>query len=802
MQVESTAGFTPRKFGKFLLLERIGRGGMAEVFRAKTYGPAGFVKECAIKKILASLLDDEQFVHMFVDEAKVTAFLTHANIVQVLELGDIDGHLFISMEYISGKDLLDVLARSARRGLRIPQEVVISIAIEMLRGLAFAHQAVDDKGRPLRIVHRDVSPSNILVSYDGRVKVGDFGIAKSGVQTSHTEIGTQKGKTGYMSPEQVTGSSIDARSDLFAATVIVYEMLTMTRLFKAPNDLDVMLKIRDSDVEEDLSRASHLAPELAGVLRKGLAKEPEDRFQSADEFLRALEDVCPGLGIRPSTQCVANFIQDLFADKLASELAVRRADPSTDAGFSDVAERKGPRFRYRDPDGVIHGPMNLDMLEELLGSRVANALERVSIDGGEWSEVAERPEVSGISRPGAAAPAHESIEHIDPALEARQSGKTYDWEDLSLAGINPQRRKKSDEVGGRKKRKNKSVSTGEYRLSRLDVREDELTDRVDPAALTRAGLPRPVPSASVEPIDEPSGSGATYRVRSRAPASVSGSFVAVASSPRIRKVHFTPAQVLSVRQRVAEDAGPPQLEGATGGVSVLRIVHRVLGAERSGRLRLEARDAQRDLYFLDGRCVAIDSTLHRDQLGHLLVAREVLSVAQVDEALEYAGKGRLPLGDALVSLRMVAPHELFHYLQEQLREKLADSLFWTEVIWAWWGDDAFPTDTFPLAIDEMDTIVRSVFERGRTAYFKDFYEASLDRRLLRRDANFDPSNYALSAKALRLAAYLDEGLTVREVVDRFTHRYRWRTKEVFQTLFLLTEFEVFTIEGLAPGTLP
>ena len=240
MQVSQKPSFTPRRFGKYLLLERIGRGGMAEVYRSKTFGAAGFVKECAIKKILTSLLDDDQFVRMFIDEAKLTAFLNHPNIVQVLDLGEIDGHLFIAMEYVAGKDLLDVLARSARRGIRIPVELTLHIATEMLKGLDFAHKARDSKGEPMGIVHRDVSPSNILISYDGQVKVGDFGIAKSQLQSSKTEVGTQKGKTGYMSPEQVTGGVIDRRSDLFAAAVILFEMLTMTRLFKAKNDLEVI----------------------------------------------------------------------------------------------------------------------------------------------------------------------------------------------------------------------------------------------------------------------------------------------------------------------------------------------------------------------------------------------------------------------------------------------------------------------------------------------------------------------------------------------------------------------------------
>jgi serine/threonine protein kinase len=327
MQVNATPAHDPRRFGKYVLLERIGRGGMAEVYRAKTYGAAGFVKECAIKKILSSLLDDEQFVRMFIDEAKLTARLTHANIVQVLDLGEIEGNLFIAMEYVEGKDLLDILARSARRGVHFPIELALSIAVEILKGLDFAHNAKGRRGEPMNIVHRDVSPSNVLISYDGQVKVGDFGIAKSQMQSSHTEVGTQKGKTGYMSPEQVTGASVDRRSDIFAVSVILFEMLTMTRLFKAKNDLDVMLKIRDSNVARDLERARSVSAELTDIIAKGLARDPDDRFQTAGEFLDALREFAQDNRLGTSSQLVSRFVSDLFADEIAAERERRHADP-------------------------------------------------------------------------------------------------------------------------------------------------------------------------------------------------------------------------------------------------------------------------------------------------------------------------------------------------------------------------------------------------------------------------------------------------------------------------------------------
>jgi serine/threonine protein kinase len=386
---------SPRRFGKYVLLERIGRGGMAEVFRARTFGPGGFAKDCAIKRILPNLLDDEQFVRMFIDEARLTSHLAHPNIVQVLELGELQGSLFIAMEYIAGKDLLDVLARCARRSRRIPRELVLYIMMELLRALDYAHNALDERGEPIRIVHRDVSPSNVLVSYSGTVKIGDFGIARSGLQTNRTEAGTQKGKMGYMSPEQVTGAAIDRRSDLFAASVIFFEMLTMSRLFKAENDLEVMLKIRDCEIETDLERMSSLPDDLRAIVRKGLARDARERFQTAHEFYTAIARFVFKNEIDVSASNVEAFMRDMFADRIAEEMARRASDPGIDSA-SIPDESEAPSLRFRDDEGRIHGPMTHAMMEELLLSRPVAENERVSVRGGPWVCLTEVPTLVSI----------------------------------------------------------------------------------------------------------------------------------------------------------------------------------------------------------------------------------------------------------------------------------------------------------------------------------------------------------------------------------------------------------------------
>src|SRR6478609_2834067 len=236
----------PAQFGRFLLLERIAVGGMAEVFKAKISSSHGFEKVLVIKRILPHLAADEAFVSMFIDEANVTAQLTHQKIVQILDFGDVAGQYFIALELIDGFDALQLLRACAQKRVRIPQHLVAFIIGEVLDALDYAHTARDDiEDKPLNIVHRDVSPSNVFISKRGEVKLGDFGIARAHRRESKTEAGTFKGKYGYMSPEQVTGKALDARSDLFSVGVVMAAMLMGRRLFVAGADLDVLLMIRD-----------------------------------------------------------------------------------------------------------------------------------------------------------------------------------------------------------------------------------------------------------------------------------------------------------------------------------------------------------------------------------------------------------------------------------------------------------------------------------------------------------------------------------------------------------------------------
>ncbi|HEY2900412.1 MAG TPA: serine/threonine-protein kinase [Polyangia bacterium] len=336
----------PSQFGRYTLLQRLAIGGMAEVFRAKIVSSHGFEKILVIKRILPHLASDKTFMSMFIDEAKLTAQLTHPKIVQILDFGEVTGKYFIALEFIDGFDALALLRTCAQKRLRLPLHLACFIAIEVLEALDYAHNARDMDGSPMNLVHRDISPSNIFLSKTGDVKLGDFGIARAEERESKTQAGTLKGKYGYMSPEQVVGTSMDARSDLFAVGVVLAEMFMGRRLFTAPNDLDVLLMVRDAHLDR-LDKFCHdLPPALDHIVRRALKKDPEQRYHTAAEFRDDLAEYLFNAGKRISTTDLRHFVSDLFDDKpeAAARLAQQarklpeprdaagRALPSADGG--------------------------------------------------------------------------------------------------------------------------------------------------------------------------------------------------------------------------------------------------------------------------------------------------------------------------------------------------------------------------------------------------------------------------------------------------------------------------------------
>jgi len=310
----SEHGLVGQQVGKYQILKRLAAGGMAELFLARTTGIQGFQKVFALKRILPQLADNEDFVEMFLREAKLAATLEHPNIVHVSDFGKADDDYFFVMSYVHGRDLLSVLRAAAKKGKRIPIDCAIAISLGTCAGLHYAHEHKGFDGKPLGLVHRDVSPTNVLVSYDGNVKIVDFGIAKAAAQNVNTRAGVRKGKASYMSPEQCRGASIDRRSDIWSIGVVLWEMVTMARLFKADNELAIMHKILH-EVPPELRDMDPQAPGgLQEIIDKCLAHEPSQRYQTARELQQDLERFASGADLSPSSTGLSEYMHGLFGE--------------------------------------------------------------------------------------------------------------------------------------------------------------------------------------------------------------------------------------------------------------------------------------------------------------------------------------------------------------------------------------------------------------------------------------------------------------------------------------------------------
>lgn len=292
---------TATRFGRYELLEKIGEGGMAALWRARVKGPGGFARTIAVKRILPHLATDPAFIAMFLSEARLSAQLAHANVVQVFECGEVDGEYFLAMEYIDGINLARAVQLHASAKRMLDPAVAAYVAREACRALAHVHALVDEEGRALGLVHRDVTPSNVMLGRDGAIKLLDFGIAKALDVASdvHTRTGVFKGKVGYASPELAEGESIDHRSDQFSVGVLLHEALTARRLFKGGSDLQTLALVRKAEVAKPSLRNPSVPPALDEVCMRALSLRPDDRFASCTEMADALDGVISALGAGP-----------------------------------------------------------------------------------------------------------------------------------------------------------------------------------------------------------------------------------------------------------------------------------------------------------------------------------------------------------------------------------------------------------------------------------------------------------------------------------------------------------------------
>src|SRR5688572_11581430 len=341
----------PVPFGTYYLLGLIARGGMAEVYRARHRN--GQRRLLAIKVMRPQLAREARFIDMFHREGKLAMVLKNRCIVETVEIGQHDGKHFITMEYIGGRDLTQVLRRCQENAQRIPVPHAVYIAARIAEGLHFAHTLAGPDGRPLNIVNRDVSPSNVRLSYDGDVKLLDFGIAQALMKFT-SEIGILKGKFSYMSPEQIRGMPLDARTDVFSAGIILHEMLTTEKLFRGDTEFALMEKVRKAEVPPPSNFNRRVTPELDAIVHKALARDVADRYQSAAQLAADLDALIAGYRFDPKE--LRQFIRQLFRKEYQKELEDTQMALEAEPGLSFATGAAIPGYIPRPPSGEPETP--------------------------------------------------------------------------------------------------------------------------------------------------------------------------------------------------------------------------------------------------------------------------------------------------------------------------------------------------------------------------------------------------------------------------------------------------------------
>jgi len=672
---ELSVGDFPIGFGRYQLVERLAVGGMAEIFVAAAPGEHGFQKKVVIKRLLPHLVDDATYNAMFIDEAKLTARLVHPKIAQTFELGKVDEALFIAMEYVDGIDVLALLREFAGRRRRVDPQLGAWIAHEVLDALDYAHNQFGEDGSRLSIVHRDISPSNVLMSVRGDIKLVDFGIARQqDPERAHkSKSGTLKGKYGYMSPEQVIEQSLDARSDLFSVGVVLAELLTGRRLFAAANELDVLLMVRDAKLARFDKYGADLDPDLSGIVRKALKKSVEERWQTAAQFRDALAEWLFEHRHRMTPKAVADVVVEL------REAVIERRQKTVNAGtavLDDLAPSapSAPSAPYPPP------------IEEATPVPVTDgehSMPTISVS----YDHSHGPEPASPARP---------ITVGDLAMRASHS--------------------RADTVPARPGPRPVAAQVPPA-ASGLTVKRPLAPPRIPPLPAAR-GLRAPserdgiveVPiadtiSAAVEAITQP----VVEPANGPSEDSAMRSFEDLEVEIQGRELRFSAVSDLehaSVPEppALAEIAEPPDDAGEFSTTSPLRVLFRLMTTRATGLLVVAVGGIKKEIYVRDGQPEYVSSNVASELFGNYLVSKAVLSDGELAMALammpHYGGK----LGDTLVGLGLLKPLEVFRHLTRQVRTKIIDVCTWNKGSFGWYAGRENPREAFPLDFNAFEIL--------------------------------------------------------------------------------------------------
>ena len=556
--------------GGYQVESKLGTGGMAEVYAARRDGPHGFSKRVAIKRILPAAAEDVAFVSMFIEEASLAARLSHPNIVQVFDFGDDNGELYLAMELVEGTSLGRLLRAAAARKETLPLNVALYLTAQAARALDYAHRLRGSAGEPLGLVHRDVSPGNLLLTRTGHLKLADFGIACTLAGERHTGDNDLRGKLGYMSPEQVQGRPLDGKSDVFTLSVILAELLIGQPLFAGGAQLDVLLRIRDVDLRPLDKSERRIPSDVLRLLRDGLHARPEER-PDARTLAASIDTICARRG----------FASDASA-QVCQLMARYELCALPDDASADVAARPTSLF-----DGVEH----VETLATSAGASVS---------------------------PLDLAPRHDYVIQ-GPGTSAR--GSVTFPELMRLA------------------------TTGE----------------IEASTLVRRGRESPRPANQL---------------------------------PELARVFSTPALQWS-----KEEISRPRLRGDLNAAALLPVVSSLARNRENGVLYLEDGKRRKKIYFVDGRPDFVASTLRGELLGQYLVDKNVCLPMEVDMGLAVLPQHKGRLGDALVSLGVLRPVELYRAVANQVRGRYLDAFAWRRGEFLYVRDRQSREETYPIEQD-------------------------------------------------------------------------------------------------------
>lgn len=639
-------GEFPVGFGRYQLVERLAVGGMAELFIATSPGEHGFQKKVVIKRLLPQLVHDSTYNAMFIDEAKLTARLVHPKIAQTFELGKVDEALYIAMEYVDGIDVLALLREFAAKRRRVQAQLAAWVAHEVLDALDYAHNLTGEDGHKLGVVHRDISPSNVLLSVRGDVKLVDFGIARAvDPDRAHkSKSGTLKGKYGYMSPEQVIEQTLDSRSDLFSVGVVLAELLTGRRLFAAANELDVLLMVRDAKLHRFDKYGSDVERGLAEIVRKALRKPVDERWQSAAAFRDALAEWLFEHRHRMTSKHVADVVMEL------REAVVQRRQKAVTPAI----------------------PLGLSQDDLALGRAPSEDTPLIMIEPGD----------SG------AMPAL-SVTYEDET----RAGRPVSVHDLAEKAQAAQQATRAETVPARPERK----SPAPHRAVEIPQRQDEgivevpIADTIS-AAVEAITLPDP-PSSPLHTEDSAlrAFDDLTEQPQRNPPAR------AVTEEEALRKRPPTPPALADISE-------PPDDAGEFHTTSPLRVLFRLMTARATGLLVVAVGGIKKEIYVRDGQPEYVSSNVASELFGNYLVTKGVLSDGELAMALammpHYGGK----LGDTLVGLGLLKPLEVFRHLTRQVRSKIIDVCTWNKGSFGWYAGRENPREAFPLDFNAFEIL--------------------------------------------------------------------------------------------------